>query len=223
MPALLKIGGQRLLLPSGDQVGAENLIRQKEEYQGAEGQERLSDSPKGGGTRLIGATIGQPWVLGPDDGWRLFQGNQIDFLLLEFYTVLLRTVVDTRPSKSKLKAGGVSRLNGKRRRLTAKVASIAGLLACVVGAGLLLYPYYTDYTANQAQQSLAKNFDRREVEIAYGTKEIPISSPVMRLKIQKLGVETIVVEGTTEEPASSWSSEVSAAQQLRSVVVYRHA
>lgn len=124
-------------------------------------------------------------VLGPGDGWRLFQGNQIELLLLENYTVLLRTVVDPRPSESKLKAGGVSRLDGKRRRLTGKVASIAGLLACVVGAGLLLYPYFTDSTANQAKQSLAKNFDRREVKIAYRTKEIPISSPVMRLKIQK--------------------------------------
>jgi sortase A len=90
-------------------------------------------------------------------------------------------------------------LDSERRRLTAKAASIAGLLACVVGAGLLIYPYYTDYSATEAQQSLARNFDSREVKIAYETKEIPISSPVTRLKIQKLGVDTIVVEGTTEE------------------------
>lgn len=94
-------------------------------------------------------------------------------------------------------------MQGERRRLTAKVISIAGVLACLIGGGLLLYPYYTDYGAAQEQKGLAKAFDRREVKIAYKTKDIPVASPVTRLKIEKIGVDTIVVEGTTQEALKS--------------------
>lgn len=86
-----------------------------------------------------------------------------------------------------------------RRRLLVRLLYVGGGLACLAGVALLLYPSFTDYAASRGQKELAQEFNLGEVKIAYETQKIPLASPVTRLKIPKLGVDTIVVEGTTQE------------------------
>jgi sortase A len=95
------------------------------------------------------------------------------------------------------------KLQLKRMLLGSRTIAVAGsgvgALSCLVGLALIAQPYLTDLLADRDQHDLSQEFERAETRIAYEKKELPERSPVTRLIIPKLGVDTIVVEGTTEE------------------------
>jgi sortase A len=85
----------------------------------------------------------------------------------------------------------------RRIVVSAGTAGAIGLL--IAGAVLFAHPYYTDYRANQKQETLSKALESPEVKEAFEEKRVPVASPVSRIVIPKLGVNTIVVEGTSKE------------------------
>lgn len=104
-----------------------------------------------------------------------------------------------------------------------RVLRIAAILLCLVGAGVLLYPYYTDYTAGQAQKGLSAALAQRAEAAGQGAQgagrqvaaanetsqpsaapaaDLPPpekGAPIGKISIPKIGVDWIFVEGTDLE------------------------
>ncbi|MEX0790258.1 MAG: class E sortase [Actinomycetota bacterium] len=69
----------------------------------------------------------------------------------------------------------------------------------VAGVVLIGHPFYTDLQAQRAQEGLSEALQTASVRQAFEQNDVREASPVTRLLIPKLGVDTIVVEGTSKE------------------------
>ena len=74
------------------------------------------------------------------------------------------------------------------------VLSVA-LLASAVG--LLGYPLYTNFYQGRVQDRLADEIASPELQEKYRQRRIEVGDSLTRIRIPKLNVDTIVVEGTT--------------------------
>lgn len=101
--------------------------------------------------------------------------------------------------------------SGPRRRRPRKLAAfllltIASALV-LVAVGVGGYPFYTDFQAARHQRALKSQLDQAAKDGAdraklleqYKNRTFAVGSPVTRILIPKLGVETVVVEGTSDE------------------------
>lgn len=77
-----------------------------------------------------------------------------------------------------------------RRTLTGAAVALA-----LVGVGLVAYPFATDLWAARIQSGLAGDFAASVDTFRAG--EIRVGDPLTQLEIPKLGVDVIVVEGTS--------------------------
>ncbi|MGH9302519.1 MAG: class E sortase, partial [Acidimicrobiales bacterium] len=70
---------------------------------------------------------------------------------------------------------------------------------CLLAAiGLLGYPFFTGLYNSSAQKGLAQQLDSQATRQAYLHHSIPVGHSLTRIKIPKIGVNVVVVEGTTE-------------------------
>jgi sortase A len=93
-----------------------------------------------------------------------------------------------------------------RRALTAlharprlrRTAVALNLLVALVGLGLVGYPFATDaWTAHVVQPRLASQLDRPGLASAYREGTVATAAAVTRMRIPRLGVDTVVVQGIT--------------------------
>jgi sortase A len=84
-------------------------------------------------------------------------------------------------------------------RTISRLLTVAAVIAMAAGVVLIGQPFYTDMLAKQAQTELAKDLETASVRVDYEQNQIKESAPVTRLRIPKLGVDTVVVEGTSKE------------------------
>lgn len=71
-------------------------------------------------------------------------------------------------------------------------------VALLVGAiGLLGYPLYTNFYQGRVQDRLSDEIASPELQQKYRERRIAVGDSLTRIQIPKLGVDTIVVEGTT--------------------------
>lgn len=102
--------------------------------------------------------------------------------------------------------------SGPRRRKPRKLAAFLLLTFAtaliLVAVGVAGYPFYTDVQAARHQKTLRAQFDQAGKQSAadrlklleqYKNRTLAIGSAVTRITIPKLGVETVVVEGTSDE------------------------
>lgn len=89
-------------------------------------------------------------------------------------------------------AGDALRRPGGRRAIS--VLSVVLFLAGVV---MFAYPVGTDLYSSYQQSQLQEAFDDPEVKAAYAERRIPVGDGLTTMRIPKLGVEVLVVEGTT--------------------------
>ncbi|MDP9019459.1 MAG: sortase [Actinomycetota bacterium] len=89
-------------------------------------------------------------------------------------------------------AGAVRNRKGLRRLLSG--LSVVMLLVAV---GVLGYPFYTNLYQGRVQDNLEDQLATPEMEEAYRTGTVAVGQSLTRLKIPSLGVDTVVVEGTT--------------------------
>jgi sortase A len=68
----------------------------------------------------------------------------------------------------------------------------------VTGVALIGQPFYTDLQAQRTQEDLGRALQTASVREAFEQNDLQEASPVTRLLIPKLGVDTIVVEGTSK-------------------------
>ncbi len=88
--------------------------------------------------------------------------------------------------------GDAMRRPGGRRAL-----SVLSLVLALAGVGMFAYPFGTDLYSKRIQNRLKSQFDDQEYIQAYRTRTIKVGQGLTRLRIPKLGVEVLVVEGTT--------------------------
>lgn len=74
------------------------------------------------------------------------------------------------------------------------VLSVALLAGAV---GLLGYPLYTNFYQGRVQDRLSDELASPELQEKYRQRRVEVGESLTRIRIPKLGVDTIVVEGTT--------------------------
>lgn len=93
----------------------------------------------------------------------------------------------------------VPSLSPRRGSILSRLVTLVAALMVVGGAGLLGYPLYTDFKASRTQESLSAQLLTAGTREAFEAGRVEQAAPVTRLRIPKLNVDTIVVEGTSEE------------------------
>lgn len=96
-----------------------------------------------------------------------------------------------------LRAGGPVAVLARHRwaRRTLAVSAVA----MVVGSGVAVgYPFLTDRYTHTLQSHLAKQLVSGKTRIAYRTHTIPVGDSLTRIRIPKIGLDTVVVQGTTQ-------------------------
>jgi len=82
----------------------------------------------------------------------------------------------------------------KGARLTLSVLSVALLL---LAAGMVGYPFYTNVYQDRLQSQLDRQLASPDLREAYLNRQVAEGDSLTRIKIPKIGVDTVVVEGTT--------------------------
>ena len=79
-----------------------------------------------------------------------------------------------------------------------RALSLLSLLLFLVGAGMFAYPFVTDIYAEQVIQSgLDEHFESEEFREAYTAGTLKAGDPLTRIHIPKVGVDAVVVNGTS--------------------------
>ena len=89
-------------------------------------------------------------------------------------------------------SGGLNKRKNLRRLLSG--LSVVMLLVAV---GVLGYPFYTNLYQGRVQDDLQDQLATPELKEAYTAGTVAVGESLTRLKIPSLGVDTVVVEGTT--------------------------
>lgn len=79
-----------------------------------------------------------------------------------------------------------------------RALSTLALVLCLGGTGMFAYPLVTDVYATQVlQEQLADRYGSKDFKQRYKTRTVQYGDPLTRLVIPSLGVNAIVVEGTS--------------------------
>jgi len=87
--------------------------------------------------------------------------------------------------------------------------TIVAAAMMLVGAAVAAQPYYTDLQADRDQEQLARELKSEKAKEAFQKNELAVGTPVTRIRIPKLGVDTVVVEGTSKEALDAGSGHYS--------------
>ncbi|HEX4868773.1 MAG TPA: class E sortase [Acidimicrobiales bacterium] len=87
---------------------------------------------------------------------------------------------------------------GLKRRKGARVAlSLLSIALLCVAAGLVGYPFYTNVYQDRLQSQLDRQLASPDLRQAYLDRQVGEGDSLTRIKIPRIGVDTVVVEGTT--------------------------
>ena len=85
----------------------------------------------------------------------------------------------------------------RARRWARRSLSALSLALVLVAVGLLGYPVYTNFSQSRLQNHLRTQIASPEIKQTYQAHEAKIGDPVTRIRIPKIDVDVVVVEGTT--------------------------
>jgi sortase A len=89
-------------------------------------------------------------------------------------------------------------VNALRNRPRARLAlSILSVLLLLGGIALLAYPFATNIYQDRLQQRLDRQLASPALRQAYKEKRVQVGDSLTRIKIPAIGVDTVVVEGTS--------------------------
>jgi sortase A len=79
-----------------------------------------------------------------------------------------------------------------------RLVSLVSALLFAVGLGVFAFPLFTDvYTTQLVQRPLADEFDTADLAARYAARSIATGEPLTRIIMPAIGVDTVVVEGTS--------------------------
>lgn len=85
-----------------------------------------------------------------------------------------------------------------KQRKTARIALSALSFALLAGAaGVIGYPFYTNLYQDRVQDRLNRQLASPELRDAYVNRNIGVGDSLTRIQIPRIGVDVVVVEGTT--------------------------
>lgn len=85
----------------------------------------------------------------------------------------------------------------KRRRLARAVLTLVSVALLAGATWSIGYPFYTNLYQSREQSRLDRQLASPSIKDAYLTRSVPIGDSLTRIKIPRIEVDTIVVEGTT--------------------------
>lgn len=85
----------------------------------------------------------------------------------------------------------------RSRRWARRGLSGLSAVLLIVAVGLLGYPFYTNLYQSRVQSRLDRQFASPELVQKYKNRTLEIGDSLTRIKIPKIGVDVVVVEGTT--------------------------
>lgn len=100
--------------------------------------------------------------------------------------------VPGRPRPARRLVGDALRRPGGRRAL-----SVLSIVLALAGVGMFAYPFATDLWSAQYQSRLRTQFTNPKYRDAYQNRQIKVGEGLTRIVIENIGVDTLVVEGTT--------------------------
>lgn len=79
-----------------------------------------------------------------------------------------------------------------------RLVSLVSIALFLLGLGVFAHPLFTDlYTTQLVQRPLADEVDSAEIVQRYSSRSIATGEPLTRIVMPALGVDTVVVEGTS--------------------------
>jgi sortase A len=85
-----------------------------------------------------------------------------------------------------------------RHRWARRTLGVSAVLMVVGAVGALGYPMMTDRYTQTLQHKLSKQLISGTTRRAYRTHSVPVGASLTRIRIPKIGLDTVVVEGTTQ-------------------------
>lgn len=85
----------------------------------------------------------------------------------------------------------------KRRKAARAVLSLLSVVLLIAAAGMMGYPFYTNMYQDRLQSQLDRQLASPTLRDAYVNRDVAVGDSLTRIKIPRIGVDTVVVEGTT--------------------------
>lgn len=85
----------------------------------------------------------------------------------------------------------------RQNRLAYQGLSILLLILVISAVGLLGYPLYTNFEQGRIQDKKSTQLASPEFKKTYQERQVKVGDALTRIKIAKIGVDVVVVEGTT--------------------------
>ena len=85
----------------------------------------------------------------------------------------------------------------RRRPSGAAAMSVLSVILGLVGIGLFMFPFFTDVYAGRVQTRLEQEFESPQMRQIYLSGQVKAGQGLTRIAIPKLGVQALVVEGTS--------------------------
>jgi sortase A len=93
----------------------------------------------------------------------------------------------------------------RRRRWARRSLTAACVALLLVAVGLLGYPLYTNYVHNRLQGKLGKQLESSALKDAYQRHAVREGDSLTRIKIPKINVDVVVVQGTSDSALQAGS------------------
>jgi sortase A len=85
----------------------------------------------------------------------------------------------------------------KRRKAARALLSLLSVALLLGAAGMMGYPFYTNMYQDRLQSQLDRQFASPTLRDAYVNRDVAVGDSLTRIKIPRIDVDTVVVEGTT--------------------------
>lgn len=85
----------------------------------------------------------------------------------------------------------------KRKKAARMALSLLSFALLMGAAGVIGYPFYTNLYQNRLQGQLDRQLASPELRDAYLNRDVGVGDSLTRIQIPRIGVDVVVVEGTT--------------------------
>ena len=85
----------------------------------------------------------------------------------------------------------------RRRKAARAVLSLLSVALLLGAAGMMGYPFYTNMYQDRLQSQLDRQLASSDLRDSYVNRDVAVGDSLTRIKIPRIDVDTVVVEGTT--------------------------